>query len=333
MNDFNILFSSAGRRVSLIRSFRESLSKLGINGKIVAADLKSNAPAVLISDLHEQVPPVSSPEYITALKNICLAYDIKLLIPLIDTELHLLSDYQHEFKSIGTTPLISSSATNKISLDKRDTYDFFKKTKIDTPEIYDIEYALSGGHVSYPLIVKPADGSCSLGVSKVWNKKELEFFKDYTPNAIIQEFVDGEEYTLDIFVDFKGMVRCVVPRLRLETRAGEVSKGVTVKNQHLINVGKQVVESLPGALGCITVQCFLTVDKKVKFLEINPRFGGGVPLSIYAGANFPQWIIEMLNGKEPEITIDGWQDGIVMLRYDDEIFTANSVLYDQNPCI
>lgn len=123
-------------------------------------------------------------------------------------------------------------------------------------------------------------------------------------------------------VDFQGQVRCVVPRLRIETRAGEISKGVTVKNSALIAAGKKVVELLPGALGCITAQCFLTPNNEIKFIEINPRFGGGFPLSLQAGADFPRWIIEMMLGKDPEIAIDGWHDGIVMLRYDDAIFVT-----------
>ncbi len=126
--------------------------------------------------------------------------------------------------------------------------------------------------------------------------------------------------------DFPGKVRCVVPRLRIETRAGEISKGITVKNPLLIAAGKTVVEALPGAVGCITVQCFLTPDDQIKFIEINPRFGGGFPLSFEAGADFPRWIIEMMLGREADISIDGWKDGVVMLRYDDAIFVTKEMI-------
>ncbi len=132
----------------------------------------------------------------------------------------------------------------------------------------------------------------------------------------------GEEYTVDAFVDFDGKVRSVVPRLRLETRAGEVSKGMTVKNISIIETTRRVAEQLPGALGCLTIQCFLTPAGDLKYIEINPRFGGGFPLSIAAGADFPRWIIEMMLGRDPVIELDGWQDGTVMLRYDDAVFTT-----------
>lgn len=163
-------------------------------------------------------------------------------------------------------------------------------------------------------------------MTKIRNAEELKFFIRYVPDAIVQEFITGEEYKMDILVDPSGRVRSVVPRLRLETKAGEISKGVTVKNIDIINAGKKVVEALPGAVGCITVQCFLTTGGEIKLIEINPRFGGGIPLSIKAGANFPRWIIEMYRGRDIETITDSWVDGLVMLRYDDEIFTMKEMI-------
>lgn len=326
MSRFNILFTSAGRRVSLILQFKKTLNNLGITGSIVTTDLKKNAPASFIADFQEQVPNLKAPNYIATLKDICRKHQIKLLIPLIDPELHILSLHKQDFESIGVTILVSSSATNEICFDKRNTYTFFKKVGVQTPEILNVEEILADSEAKYPFILKPADGSCSIGLTKIQNARELKFFKDYVANAIVQEFVVGEEYTLDILVDFQGQVRCVVPRLRIETRAGEISKGVTVKNPALITAGRNVAELLPDALGCITAQCFLTPNNEIKFIEINPRFGGGFPLSFQAGANFPRWIIEMVLGKESEVTIDGWQDGIVMLRYDEAIFVTKEMI-------
>ncbi|MDZ7959729.1 MAG: ATP-grasp domain-containing protein [Aulosira sp. DedQUE10] len=326
MSQFNILFTSAGRRVALIKNFKKSLKELNLGGSIVTTDIKTNAPASFIADFQEQVPNVSSYDYVAILKEVCKKYQIKLLIPLIDTELDILSLHRQEFEALGVTLLVSSYATNQISFDKRNTYEFFTGIGVQTPEILNPEEILAHPEAKYPLLIKPANGSCSIGVTKIRNAWELEFFKDYIPNAIVQEFVVGEEYTLDILVDFQQQVRCIVPRLRIETRAGEISKGVTVKNPSLIAAAKKVVESLPGARGCITVQCFITPKNEIKFIEINPRFGGGFPLSYEAGADFPSWIIEMMLGKYPDIRIDGWQEGITMLRYDDAIFVNQEII-------
>ena len=164
-----------------------------------------------------------------------------------------------------------------------------------------------------------------LGLS-IQNQAELEFFSTYVEDAIVQELITGEEYTIDILVDFQGKVISIVPRLRIETRAGEISKGITVKNLALIAAAKQVVESLPGVVGCITIQCFLQSDGEIIFIEINPRFGGGYPLSYRAGADFPSWLMQLYMGEHPQVAIDEWEDGLAMLRYDDAIFVkANEI--------
>ena len=326
MNDFNILFTSAGRRVSLIRHFKKTLEDQGLLGKIGTTDVQKNAPASFIADFQEQVPKVTEANYIDVLKEICYRQDIRLLIPLIDTELVLLARHRSEFEEMGVTVLVSSLETNEICFDKRKTYNFFREIGVQTPEILDPVKVLSDSKAKYPCLLKPANGSCSLGVTKIHNAKELKFFKDYVDNPVLQEFIIGDEYTLDILVDFQGNVCSVVPRLRIETRAGEVSKGMTVKDPSIIAAGKKVAESLNGAVGCITVQCFRTTGGDIKFIEINPRFGGGFPLSIEAGADFPRWIIEMMLGQKRQFVIDDWKDGIVMLRYDDEIFVTKEMI-------
>ena len=322
----NFLFTSVGRRVSLIKHFKTSKEKLNLEGSIVTTDLKKNAPASFISDYAEQTPKVTDPHYLDCLLRICQDYKIKLLIPLIDTELYLLSTWTEYFEDIGVRLLVSSPEVNQICIDKRKTYEFFKNNQIATPKLYSLNEIVEDSSFSYPMIVKPADGSCSIGVNKVNNFDELKFFTHYTQNAIIQEYVSGQEYTLDILVDFEGRVKVVIPRLRIETRAGEISKGMTVKKPALIAAGKKVAETLPGAVGCITAQCFLTSEGDIKFIEINPRFGGGFPLSYHAGGDFPGWILTMAQGKELNVSIDDWQDGIVMLRYDDAVFTTREMI-------
>jgi carbamoyl-phosphate synthase large subunit len=326
MIDFNILFTSAGRRVSLVRHFKETLHTLGLTGKLVTTDFQKNAPAPFVADFQEQVPRVTDPCYIDFLKDICCKHAIRLMIPLIDTELHVLAPHREAFAAMGATLLVSSPAVGEICINKRKTATFFKDAGVETPAILDPDEILADPQAEYPFMLKPASGSCSVNVHKICNARELEFFKDYVPDAIVQEFISGEEYTLDVLVDFNGKVRSVVPRLRIETRAGEVSKGMTVNNPAIIAAGKKVVEALTGALGCITVQCLLTPKGGIKFIEINPRFGGGFPLSAAAGADFPCWIIKMVLGEDPQMAIDEWTDGLVMLRYDDAIFVTRDMI-------
>ena len=139
-------------------------------------------------------------------------------------------------------------------------------------------------------------------------------------DSIVQDFVRGEEYTVDVFADFDGRPRCAVPRLRHEVRGGEVSKGQAIQNMRMMREHCRLVGILGGCQGMMTIQCFLTPDNDIVFIEINSRFGGGVPLSIQAGADSPRWILELLLGQDPDISMNGWTDGMLMLRYDKGIF-------------
>ncbi|MGE7120744.1 ATP-grasp domain-containing protein [Peribacillus sp. NPDC046944] len=316
----NILFTSSGRRVSLIEHFKKELKELNNAGKIITCDVKSTSPAAFVSHHHEIVPPVYAKSYISKLKEICIQNEVNLLIPLIDSELCIISKHKKEFEKLGVTILASSLKVNEICFDKSKTTRFFKENNIECPKEYNIEDVLLDENSVFPYLIKPAKGSSSIGVYKINNRKELNFFKDYISQPILQEFLSGNEYTIDVFVDFNGEYLTAVPRLRIETRAGEVSKGLTVKNKLLMNAAKDVINKLPGVIGCITLQCFYTNHGDIKFIEINPRFGGGSPLSIEAGANFPKFIIETLTNTDSSINMDSWNDGLLMLRYDDAIF-------------
>jgi carbamoyl-phosphate synthase large subunit len=318
--DANILFTSSGRRVSLINMFRDYFIDKSITGKIITADNKNNAPTTFFSDRHYIVSRVTDPNYLNELINICKKENIKLVIPLIDTELTILSKNRKIFEELGVKVLVSSNQLNEIAYDKIETYKYFSENKITTPKVYSDE-ELNNNEFCFPLLIKPRNGSSSIGVTKVNNLNELLFFKNYIQNAMVQEFIKGEEYTVDVMVDMHGNIKTIVPRLRIETRAGEVSKGVTRKDSLIINAVENVVKKLPGAVGCITLQCFKKEDGEITFIEINPRFGGGVPLAIKAGANFPKWTIDLIDEKVFNETDFSWQEGLTMLRYDEAVFT------------
>ncbi|KOY83876.1 ATP-grasp domain-containing protein [Lysinibacillus macroides] len=318
--NLNILFTSAGRRVELIKHFKEIYEELRIDGMLFTTDVKSNSPAGFISDKHILVPRVDSKDYISKLLEVCKEHQISLLIPLIDTELVLLSTYKKSFEDIGVKVLISDVRTHEICNDKGLTAQFFASKGFGTPKSYNINKELKNENIDNRLLIKPAKGSSSIGVHILTTIDELKFYSENIEEPILQEFIEGDEYTIDIFTDFEGNILTAVPRLRIETRAGEVSKGKTVKNPLLIQKAKELVSALPGAMGCITVQCFLTKDNEVKFIEINPRFGGGVPLSLAAGADYAKYLIESLANRVISFDINDWENNLLMLRYDAAVF-------------
>ena len=193
MDAFNILFTSAGRRVALIQSFKKVLSNLGVPGIIVTTDSQNNSPAAFGADVSELVPRITDATYINILLGVCQKHQIKLLISLSDPELYLLSLHRHKFESKGVTLLVCSPETNEICYDKRHTFNFFKEIGVQTPELLDGDKNIADPNACYPFLIKPAKGSCSVGVNQVRKAKELEFFREYIANAIIQEFIIGEE--------------------------------------------------------------------------------------------------------------------------------------------
>jgi len=320
----NILFTCIGRRVSLLKSFRRAAKLLKINISLLGTDTTVLSSALQLCDKKFVVKPTTHPGYVKQLLNIVRANSVKLLVPTVDLDLKILAQNKSRFAELGCCVLISSVQVVNICQDKRKFYRFLVNNGFDAPRTMTVRTALSTGKLKKPCFLKPWDGYASRGNVVVSRRKELLFFSKRIPNCIVQEFIKGVEHTCDVYVDFGMNVRCVIPRKRIEVRAGEVSKGQTVKHLRIMSEAAGLVEAIGAGPGVITVQLFLTEDGKIKFIEVNPRFGGGVPLSIKAGANFPKWILQELLGKRTSIKFDGFKNNLIMLRYDDEIWLEGS---------
>lgn len=325
--DVNILFTCIGRRVSLLQCFRQAAKQLKIKARFLGTDTTDLSSALQLCDDGFLVKPTTHAGYIRQLLSIVKAGDVKLLVPTVDLDLKLLAENKPRFAALGCRVLVSSPDVIEICQDKRKTYRFLIEHGFDTPLTTTVRSALSSQiprrKLTWPCFLKPWDGYASRGNAVVNSRQELLFFARRIPNAICQEFIKGTEYTCDAYVDFDMKVRCVVPRRRIEVRAGEVSKGQIVKHPLIMSQAARLVETLGAGPGVVTLQLFLTPDGNVKFIEINPRFGGGVPLSIEAGANFPKWILRELLGRRTNIRFDGFRDGLTMLRYDSEVWLRN----------
>lgn len=328
-NQLNVLFTCIGRRVSLLESFRRAAKQLKINASLLGTDTTELSPALQLCDQRFGVKPTTHADYIKQILSIVKANSVKLLVPTVDLDLKLLAQNKPKFAAMGCRVLVSDPEVIDVCQDKRKTFKFLLKNNFDTPATISIRTALKNNkssignrksEIDFPLFLKPWDGYAGRPNAVVNNRRELLFYAKRIPNAICQELVEGTEYTCDVYVDFGMKVRCVVPRRRIEVRAGEVSKGQVAKNARIMSEAVTLVEKLAAGPGVITLQLFLTGDGKIKYIEINPRFGGGAPLSIKAGADFPKWILQELSGRKPNIRPDGFKDGLIMLRYDSEVW-------------
>ncbi len=313
----NILFTCVGRRVSLLRQFRRALEDLGVPGRIIGTDWSPLAPAYYVADEAFIVPGVNAPNYVDALVDVVRRRAVSLVIPLIDWELSLLAEARERFREAGARVLVSNTRITDICRDKDTTCTFLAEHGLGTPRILSHKEAAKG---PFPVILKARYGSSAKNVHEVHSARGLQRLGRRGEDIVIQEYVKGPEYTVDVYADFAGRPRVAVPRERLQVRAGEVAKARTVRDANVIRESLRLVEALGECVGVITCQCRVTNGSEVKFFDLNPRFGGGVPLAIEAGADFPRWIIQEALGRTPEIDSDGWRDGLYMLRYDAEVF-------------
>jgi carbamoyl-phosphate synthase large subunit len=313
----NILITSAGQRVSLVRAFQKELKMFYPQSKVFTTDMNPYLSAACnVSDSFFKVKRVTDTEYVPELLELCKKEGIKMIVPTIDTELLVLAKNKQLLKSEGIEVIISDESFVSVCRDKRKTNQFFTDCSIVIPQ------AIDKANPSFPLFIKPFDGSLSVDTFLIRRKEELTTYHLTNERLLFMEYINKkefDEYTVDIYVGKDHQIKCIVPRKRIWVRAGEVNKGLSQKNC-IVNFLKEKLGKIDGAIGCLTLQVFLNKKSdKIIGIEINARFGGGYPLSYQAGANFPKWLIQEYFLSESINYREDWEDNLLMLRYDDEV--------------
>ena len=309
----HILFTGIGRRIELIQAFRNAALVLNKDLKIYGADMAGTAPALAYCDYTRCVVSMKDPEYIKKLLDICVSDHIDLIIPTIDTDLLVLSENKEKFERIGTRVMISAPDKIRICRDKNNTSQFFVDCGLLAPmPVNDWKEYKSG----FPAFIKPKDGSSSINAFKVENEEELEVYAGQVEDYIVQPFVSGKEYTIDIFCDWAGNPISIVPRERLQVRAGEVLKTQICMDSTMIEEAKTLCVAFKPC-GPMTVQLIRDAEGIDWYIEINPRFGGGAPLSMKAGARSAEAILKLMDGEEVEE--QKIADGAIYSRFDQSV--------------
>lgn len=317
-----ILFTSVGRRVELMQAFKKAAEESGVNLTIIGADISNTAPALFFCDEIKIVCRISHPEYIPQLLKICEEEKVDCLIPTIDTDLMLLAENKKKFEAIGTKVLISAVDKVKVCRDKRFTADYFNSLGLKSPTPVD---AVEKYNFGYPAFIKPKDGSSSINAYKVNNEEDLKAYAEKIDDYIIQPFISGKEYTIDIFCDYEGNPVFITPRERMAVRAGEVLQTRICQDDVMIAEMKTLIADYKPC-GQITVQ--LIRDENTGdnyYIEINPRFGGGAPLSIKAGADSAKAVIRMLNGEKLDYVEKAARDQSIYSRFDQSVCVFEGV--------
>jgi len=316
----NVLFTSVGRRVELLRAYRRAYDALGIDGRIVATDIDPLAPALQEADTVYLVPPISDPDYVQSLKQLIVREDIDLVFPLLDHDIPVLAQHREELEDLGAhVPVVSAEAA-ALTRDKWETNQFLNSLGIPAPQSWLPDKLPE--NLPFPLFVKPRSGSAGKNTFKVEDREDLEYALKKVEQPIIQEFISGPEITNDVVCSFNGDVWAVVSRQRIEVRWGEVAKGKTIHDPEIEKSCVSIAKEL-NARGPITVQCIMA-DEPL-FTEINARYGGGHPLSIAAGVPSPTWYLAAASGMivEPK-ALGSYQTGLYLTRFDDSFFLDES---------
>lgn len=324
-----ILFTSPGRRVELIRIFRKTFSEEFPDVKLYGADMDETSPASYFLDKVFRVPREINDNYAEKVLEISVQHGINVVIPLIDPELIVLSKIRDEFEKNGIFIMISSYEKVLIAVDKWLTYLFARENNIKVPKTYLVTKELNVGTVKLPVILKPRYGSASKGIVICSDSADLKHYIDKYKGTehIIQELIEGFEVTVDIFGLEDGSYLAGVQRRRLKVRAGEVERAVTQKDEVLDGIVCRVVRAYKPR-GAMNIQfMYNNRTREYYLLEINPRFGGGYPLSYHAGANFPKLLLDCYI-KKRKVEKVNYIENFYMFRYDEAIYVKEGELIE-----
>lgn len=324
MEKLNILILSAGTRNKVVQYFVNTLNN---RGNVIATDMSTLAPAIYEADKYYIVPKMTAPNYLDVILDICKKENISGVLSLIDPELSLLAENKDKFEALGTIVIGSSYELCEMSLDKFQMYQWLKdhgyncaKSYINKDEFFaDVE----AGVINYPVFVKPARGSASISISKVYDCETVELLFAHDEGLMIQEFLNGQEIGADVYIDTVSKeVVSIFTKKKLKMRAGETDKAVSFKDDKLFSLVKMFAKEA-GYIGQIDIDIF-DINGEYYISEVNPRFGGGYPHAFESGADHMKLILENLKGNINAEEIGNYEEGVYMMKYNEIMIKGNT---------
>jgi carbamoyl-phosphate synthase large subunit len=290
-----VLFTCAGQRVDIVDAFNRA------GATTVATDANALAPALYSAHHHALVPRIDDDGYLAALRALVDEHDVKLIAPLTDLDQVTLAEGRDQ---LGALVLLPEAEVVERLGDKYLAHLLFEERGIASPPTW-----LPNGvpdDTPFPLLVKARHGFGSRHIYRAEDRAQLGFFLGYTPvDSIVQACLAGEEFSIDVFCDLDGRCLNAIPRTMIESKGGESIKGMTIRDERLIEVARDVAEKLK----------LREADGTHYLTDINPRFGGGFPLPLAAGGRYPELALALARGEHPEPRLGDFRDGIVMTRF------------------
>jgi carbamoyl-phosphate synthase large subunit len=299
-----VLLTGVGKRYDIVSAFAE-------HATVVAADPNPLAPAQYAAHHRVAVPRIADPGYVPALQELCERHNVKAVVPLTDLDIEVLA----HARAAGELPaFVPDPDIARATFDKYEAHLLLTRLGLPSPPT-----GLPGEPVdSYPVMVKPRQGSGARSIHRADDARETEFFVDYVPEpTMVQKFMIGPELSIDCLSDLEGRCLNAIPRTMLESRGGESIKGSVIADAELIDLGRRVVEAL-GVRGPCTVQVFRDRDIGLGITDVNTRFGGAFPAPMYAartGHTYPELIVRMARGEKIRPHVGDFKAGVTFTRY------------------
>ncbi len=290
----NVLFTNIGRRTYFIE-FALELKKQGYPLNIFVNDVSKNTPGFWVSDKVKYflTPRVldDKSKYTNILIEHCIKYGIDIIIPMMDYEIPVLASKKEFFKSYGVEVIISDYETVMNCLDKKRNYDFCLKNNISVPKV---TFTSNNHSLDFPLIMKRRLGSGSVGLKVIRSEKELVLFEE--DKDLLQQFIEGKEYGMDILNDLNGNLAHAFVREKILMRNGETDKASGVYSDRFIDLAKDISCKFRH-VGNMDIDFVEDNNGKIYFIDFNPRFGGGYPLTHISGYNYLKALLDMTTNR------------------------------------
>jgi carbamoyl-phosphate synthase large subunit len=311
----NIVISCCGTRNSVVRYFKQELDG---KGEVIATDCSPLAPALYEADTSYVVSRILEPGYPEELLEICRRHRADAILSLLDPELLLLAEHREQFLDIGTLPVISPLSAIATSFDKVQMNSWMEEHGFPSLKTYlsmdafQIDYQEK--KIAFPVFIKPRCGSGSVGASVVFTMEELAYRTRQRDDLIIQEYVQGVEYSIDVYSDMiSGEPAGFFLREKLRKRDGETDKCVSAVDDLLCAQVFRLIREfgLKGPLDFDVIR----VGGLYYIIDVNPRFGGGYPVAFSHGINFFAMILKNLAGEKNPPAALAYEPGVYSMKY------------------
>jgi carbamoyl-phosphate synthase large subunit len=298
--DVSVLLTGVGKRYDIVSAFAQ-------HAFTIACDPSPLAPAQYAADLRVAPPRIDDPGYVPFLQDLVEEHDVGAIVPLTDLDIEVLA-------RADLPAFVPGPDTARDTFDKYAAHELLTRHGFPSPPTV----LPPEEPESYPVMVKPRQGSGARSIHPAADRDETEFFVRYVKEPVmVQRLMQGPEFSIDLLCDLDGRCLNAIPRTMIESRGGESIKGTVIHDEELITLGRDVSEAL-GVRGPCTVQVFRDPDFGLGITDVNTRFGGAFPAPMYAalpGRTYPELIVRMARGERIEPHVGEFSHGHTFTRW------------------